>query len=324
MNADQTSVYSDPRRPRAVALVICCALVAAIIAIPTPAFAERFFSVTVVWVDELGVQRPVPAATVNVEVRDLVDGVSISDGWLRGFTANYNGIASAFALTDLDSSEVRVSASAPGQSIGGVPVTTAFFGQSLTRDAATVLSVDSLGSLTIVLHPMTTVTGAVAIATGESVGSGASVLLWHRTTSELSWRPVAEVPTNGAGRFTAAGVPIGDYRFEIRSASSGNLLERTFHPLSSSLQAATSFVTGPQPSTDVGPLLTRSWTVPTERIRGEDRYATAIEISRQLYVSPFDEYWPAVVYLVKGLSYADALSASALQRLRLKAVACFC
>ncbi len=275
----------------------------------SPAHATTPFTVTVVYNDGSGVVSPVPGAIVTVSTRNYVMPEDGSGFTVFPYTANSSGVATVEPAVGTGALEVRVSARAPGGAIGGVPTTTAFWGQSLSIETADYMPIDAVQPVTIVLHPITTVTGAVASTDAAAVGVGASVVLWHRATPSDVWRPVTEVRTDSAGRFAASSVPAGDYRFEVRSASTGRLVQRLFHPLTPVLDEAEIVTAAPQATRDVGTLTVTPWSLETGRIEGIDRYETAVKISEQI----FDGAVPApVIYLVNGLAFPDALSATPL------------
>lgn len=291
------------------ATVIAVVLAAVITA--APAHASFPFSVTVTWVNASGVRSPVPNAVVLVTVVNITDRDDRGGYWQGSFTANASGVASVQIPSSLQAREVRIAASAPGNAMGGVPVSTAHLGQSLTFADSDYMLIGREYSTSIVLHPLTTVTGTVVAADGGAIGTAASVLLWHRAIPGGGFNPVIEVPTDASGRFTAAEVPIGDYRVEVRSATAGRLLERSFHPQSPTLQGAETFTTGAGASTDVGEVEAGTWSLPTARISGATRYETSVEVSKQIFPEPL-EYSPGIVYIVSGTSFADALSAAPL------------
>jgi len=301
-----------PRRRRtALAGLAALSLVIATVTVAAPAHAVDNFSVTVVWIDDAGVQRPVSGAIVTVSTRNYVDVDDRSGFTVRSYTAGASGIASVFPASGTGAIEVRVLAEAPDGEIGGVPVTAAYWGQSQTIEAADYMHIDRVQNIVIALHPKTTVVGSVVATDSTPVGANASVLLWHRGLEWMPWQPFAEVRTDASGRFEAMGVPIGDYRLEVRSAASGTLFTRSFHPLSPDLDGAQTFPVASGASTDVGQLTVERWSLESDRIQGPDRYATAVKVSNVIYPEPL-EYSPQAVYLVSGRSFADALSASPL------------
>lgn len=299
-------------RRAAVALAALIALLVGVVATPATAAAPDPFEVTVTWVDAAGVERPVPGAIITISINNIADPDDHSGSTTRTFTANASG--EAYIVPDnvgTAAREVRVRAAAPGGAIDGIPLTAPYIRQHLTLAASEYMLIDSTSDISIVLHPMTTVTGVVEVSDDLPTGSAATVILWHRATPSRWFAPVLEVPTDAAGRFTATGVPTGEYRFEVRSATSGRLLERSFHPLAPAVDDATSFTTGGGASTDVGTLQVARWALPTDRVQGADRYATAVAVSERLFPDPL-AFSPGVVYVVSGRSFADALSASAL------------
>ncbi len=302
-------------RPLRLVVALATALVVSITVLTpfaAPAHASNEFTVSVVFSDGTGSLTPVPGAVVTVHFRNYVLPDDGSGFTIIDRTANGSGIASIPAISGTESLEVRVSARAPGGTVNGVPVTTAFWGQSLQVETAdfAYLPIGAAGPVTIVLHETTTVTGSVAATDGLAVGTAGSVRLWHETTPGGDWRPVTEVRTDSAGRFTASNVPAGDYRVEMRSAASGRLVQRLFHPQTTELDDAERFTANAQTVNDVGTVTARPWALDSDRIDGDDRYETAVMISQQVFTDP--EPAPPVLYLVNGLAFPDALSASPL------------
>lgn len=286
-------------------LVVAAAVTAA------PAHASFPFTVTVTWVNAEGVRSPVANAIVEATVVNITDRDDRGGYWRGSFTANASGVATVNLPSSSPAREVRIAASAPGGAMGGVPVTTTYLGQSLTFEESDFMIVGRTYSAAIVLHPMTTVSGTVVAADGRAINGAASVMLWHRAIPGGSFSPVVEVPTDAAGRFSASGVPIGDYLVEVRAAASGRLFGRTFHPQSPTAEGGQVFSTGAGASTDVGEIEVGGWRLPSDRVSGPNRYATSVEVSKAVFPDPL-EYSPGVVYIVSGTSFADALSAAPL------------
>lgn len=300
------------RRAAVAAITLVALLSTGFVTAASAVTYPRPFTVTVTWIDADGVERPVSGALVTVTISNIADPDDSGGSGTRTFTASTSGrttVIPEFAPPSVR--EVRVRAAAPGGAIGGLPLTSPYLGQSLTLAESRYVLVGSTQELQIVLHPTTTVTGVVEMADGQPAGSAATVLLWHETRPGCCFNPVVEVPTDADGRFTATGVPVGEYRFEVRSAASGRLLDRSFHPGARTVDDATSFVTGAGPTTDVGTLEVGGWALPTERVAGVDRYATSVGASQEVFPEPL-AYSPGVVYVASGQSFADALGASAL------------
>jgi len=302
--------HSRPLR-LVLALVASVAIsMAMVMPLASPAHGSNAFTVTVMFSDGTGNLTPVSGAIVTVTTRNYVMPDDGSGFTIIDYTANSSGTASVEAIRGVGALEVRVSARAPGGTVDGVPTTTAYWGQSLSIKTADYLTIDAVHPVTIVLHPTTAVTGSVRATDSLAVGTAASVLLWHETTPGGDWRPITEVRTDSAGRFIARNVPAGDYRFDVRSAASGRLFQREFHPLTVELDDAERFTAIAQTVNDVGALMARPWALESDRIEGIDRYETAVKISELV----FDTFLPAppVLYLVNGLAFPDALSASPL------------
>lgn len=293
----------------AASVVVATALAAVVTAVP--AHASYPFTVTVTWVDSEGVRRPVPNANVQVTLVNITDRDDRGGYWQGTFPTNASGVTTVSLPSSVPAREIRLAASAPGGSIGGVPVTTAHLGQSLTLEESDYMLVGREYSASIVLQPTTTVTGSVVAADGQAINGAASVLLWHRTIPDGTFAPVIEVPTDATGRFVATRVPIGDYRVEVRSAATGRLFDRSFHPQMPTVGDGATFSTSGGPSTDVGAIDIGAWGLPSVRVAGNDRYATSVAVSQEVFPDPI-EYSPGIVYIVSGSSFADALSAAPL------------
>lgn len=285
-------------------------IAAASVVTAAPAQASFPFTVTVTWVNAEGVRSPVVNAIVQVTLVNITDRDDRGGYWRGSFTANASGVATVNLPSGIQAREVRIAASAPGGQVGGVPLTTAHLGQNLSFEQSDAMIVGRTFNTAIVLHPMTTVSGTVVASDGLAVNGAASVLLWHRAIPGGTFAPVTELATDAAGRFSASGVPIGDYVVEVRSAASGRIFGRTFHPQSSTVAGATVFTTAGA-STDVGDVGASPWVLPTARISGPDRYATSVAVSKVVFPDPL-EYSPSIVYIVSGRSFADALSAAPL------------
>ena len=106
------------------------------------------------------------------------------------------------------------------------------------------------------------------------------------------------------GHFTISGIPAGKYTIQIGSNTESWLVGESGGILSGdngvNLEAGQIFVVDTTVPFERNPLAPS-----TVRIAGEDRYDTAVQVSR----SAFDTGVPAV-YLVSGTNFADALSAA--------------
>ncbi|MBA4246791.1 MAG: hypothetical protein C0444_00635 [Microbacterium sp.] len=110
---------------------------------------------------------------------------------------------------------------------------------------------------------------------------------------------------SGTGEFSATGLPAGDYRVEFASYSS-SVPMREYWNNAPVFIASTTLSIAVDTTVSLGTVSMYPSFPDFFRISGDSRYSTAVAISQSV-IAPGNS--ASVVYLVTGVSYADALSA---------------
>lgn len=117
------------------------------------------------------------------------------------------------------------------------------------------------------------------------------------------------LPVDAGGLWSAVNVPPGDYSVRLTDLPVSSTNYRTQwhdHKLASNLQDFVSV--NPGATVQVNAYMSEMGPIPTERLAGSDRYATAIAVSSEF--EPFDPPAGSYVYIASGANYPDALSAA--------------
>lgn len=153
------------------------------------------------------------------------------------------------------------------------------------------------------------VTGALTVGAGDGTyapaSSGTSYLrFWRWDAASQLWHWVLDADVFGAnGEFSVDGLQAGDYRIEFVSYDGYPVREYWQDQYTWFASSAVTLVDGA--GLDLGQVTLDPSDIAFERIFGNDRYATAVEISKTVLPTG----GAPVVYLVNGLGYADALTA---------------
>lgn len=135
-------------------------------------------------------------------------------------------------------------------------------------------------------------------------------ILYRLNDADGYWYAVDQVtaddnPYYGERSFTIPAVEPGEYRLELVTSGVFAWYGRVYYPGTRRWADAGSFTVSEFQTTDLGMIFVPDKEFEIDRFSGDDRYGTAVEISKNTRVDP-----PVpVVYIASGAGYPDALSA---------------
>lgn len=184
-----------------------------------------------------------------------------------------------------------------------------YWEDSPARAGAIVLSDDHQfhSGYDVVLSEATTISGRVRYETASGAEANLAQawvqIYWVDERGEPRYHDSAFSGTDGA--FVLPALPPGDYLVRFSDGSKKGVAP-TFWG-SRTLAGATKITATPGSSFDLGDIVLRPPVITTDRISGSNRFATAVEISKEQFPAPDPDV--PVVYIANGLNYPDALTA---------------
>jgi putative cell wall-binding protein len=286
--------------PKFVSAIATLALVLGVTLLPDAATASTGFTVSGT------ITYSAPAGSIEPDTIVRVIPLTGDGGQAR--TSAYYTISNygAWSVTGVPAGRYRIEFDASGYD-GGANAAI-WYGGTPYEDQATIVTVaGDMNGLDVTQPTAGTISGTV---TGPVTDvSSFQAYLWNPATGLFEFvRSVANANTRGTGNYTISGLNAGKYVVRFAASSPTLPAFSTQYYQNADYMPNSTLVTVAAGQDVVGIDGTvGSWGWSSGRIAGADRFATAVSVSSAFFTPGSAN----VVYIANGLSYPDALSASA-------------